>query len=59
MWGIIITYILLTGCSTTTVYRGHGIDQIPRSPCSRCEQEPFYINGQFITNKIKKNEDNQ
>jgi hypothetical protein len=46
---IVIYAIILYGCTCSNhMFKGEGIDEIPMSPCAKCNAKPFYINGNFI-----------
>jgi uncharacterized protein YceK len=48
---IILGLLVMSGCSTSSNYKGSGTDKIHASPCAKCNKVPFYVNGQW---KIKR-----
>lgn len=51
---IISIIVLIYGCSKTgDIYRGTGVDEIPISPCAKCNKKPFYINGKYVSEDCK------
>ena len=48
---IVFSLLMMSGCATSSNYKGSGTDKIKTSACCKHNKVPFYVNGQW---KIKR-----